>query len=65
MRLELHDRVKNSHKYYQLVEMEQGMVDISWGRCLGRDTSGGERLVDRDLANKLLQQKIKKGYKIV
>jgi predicted DNA-binding WGR domain protein len=65
LRLELHDRAANSHKYYQVVETRADNVEICWGRCLGRDSVGGTRTENREMALELIRQKERKGYAIV
>jgi len=65
IRCELHDEDANTHKYYQLVETRDDVVEICWGRCLGRDTVGGSRTEDKQTALKLLTQKQRKGYEQV
>ena len=64
-RLELHDSAKNSHKYYEFNQDADGSIVIFWGRCLGHDSNGGQRREDREIAMKLLDQKLRKGYRVV
>lgn len=61
-RLEYHKGT--SHKYYQFRTEAEG-VQITYGRCLGRDIVNGTRFVDIDTAEELMAQKQKKGYRIV
>jgi predicted DNA-binding WGR domain protein len=65
LRLELHDRAANSHKYYQVVETREDVVEICWGRCLGRDSVGGTRTENKETAFDLIRQKQRKGYEVV
>jgi predicted DNA-binding WGR domain protein len=64
IRLELHDRSKNSHKYYMLQDIgkKTGMVLVRWGRCLGRDIINGEQIIEFAKAMDKLREKRRKGY---
>jgi predicted DNA-binding WGR domain protein len=62
LRLEYHDDYKNSHKFYEWVTMTDGTHLVRWGRI---DTKGQSQTVTRDEAKKRVDEKIRKGYRVV
>ena len=61
LRAEMHDNVKNTHKFYEVLEKDSGEYLVRWGRI---GSAARTQKVTETEANKRWSDKLSKGYSI-